>query len=509
MKQIAMAFWLVLWSSVAYGQVVESIPKSLVLYESGASWIVEEAVGGAPSNLLSTRIHGVPLEGVLWVSTEGKVDVMSVRMPALPGPEAGLAEVLGATESSNVYVVARGKTTRGKLLGVVALAPKGGQSLVLETAEGQVVLPLELVESVELEGKPLSADVLAGRGARRVDLRFVKSVSPIVSMGYYTKGLGWAPEYRVTLPEKAEKGDKGELEVEAWAAVWNETANLKGAKAVLRSGSPAISARNEPAPAVRVQLSGKEMKGGGEAGSMGMSSGGEWLLGEGGGLELGQSGGGAVEPAVSHGPVDLTLDRGQRGLVPLGRMTAKGRTVYLAEAAGAHSGPGDNRFFEAVVFQNPFGFSLLPGRLLATKGVAGVGQGTVALTGSQEEARVKLAPVAFLALEVKENSVEKDGDAVKGADGAEYQKMVVKGSIKVSSKQKGKVPVWVDLPLAGEVKDASEDGKSTQTPAPEGSMNPLSRVRWQVEAEAGNPVVLEYTFTTFVRIGSGYSKSSM
>lgn len=500
---------------VAMGQVVESSPKTVVMYENGVAWVVEEAVGGAPSNTLSTRIHAVPLEGSVWVSTQGQVDVMSVRFPPQPGAEAGLAELLLAADAPSVYVMARGKTTRGKLLGVTGLSPKGPQVVLLETAEGQVALPVELVESIELEGKPLNGDVLRGGGSRRVDVRFVKSAAPIVSMGYYTTGLGWVPEYRLMLPEKPEKGDKATLEIEAWAVVRNDALTLRGVKGTLISGKPGFGMSATPSTLVRpfVVAGAGKAGGSGVLGSGGMGSGTTALVAlpqgvEGVVLEAGgpvvSGGAPAGASAVVHGPLELWLERGQRGMVPLGRASTKGRSVILAEASGAHSGPGDNRFYEAVVFQNPFSFAMIPGTALAVRAAAALGQGAVTRAAAQEEVRVKLSGVGYLTLEVKETSVEKDGDVVKGPDG-EYQKLVVKGTVKVASAQKGKTYCWVDMPLAGEVKDASDESTVTKVAAVDGAMNPSSRIRWEVEVEQGSPVLLEYEFTTLVR---HFSKSS-
>ncbi len=401
--------------------------------------------------------------------------------------------------------MSRGKTTRGKLLGVTELSVGGPRMVILETAEGQVALPVELVESMELEGKPLNGDVMRGGGSRRVDVRFVKSAAPIVSLGYFTTGLGWSPEYRMVLPEKPEKGDKATLEVEAWAWVKNDVMTMKGVKGTLVSGKPGFSLSGSPMALLGPVVLTRPIKGSGSGSVLGSGSSAD--ASDGGVAFVGELGGGAPagETAVTHAGLELWLERGQRGMLPLGRASAKGRMVILAEASGAHSGPGDGRFYDSVVFQNPFSFVMVPGKALALREGVALGQGDVARTASQGEVRVKLGPVPYLSLEVKETSVEKDGDVVKGPDGAEYQKLVVKGTVKVSSTQKGKTYAWVDLPVAGEVKDASDESTVDKKAGPEGSMNPASRIRWEVEVEAGSPVVLEYEFTTFVR---SFSKSS-
>ncbi|GEM_PF-4046067 len=502
-------------------QTSVALPKRVVVYQDNVAWVTEEAMGGAPATQLTTRIQTAPLFGRLWAWAGEKAQIVGIDLPGAAQPGSTLVEMLQWADSPTLFVSAKGKTLRGRAVGVVKLGGKGDEYLVLETADGQTAVPVGHIDSLDLDGKPLGAELLRGIGSHRVDIRFSKAVSPTVTIGYFTGGLGWSPEYRVVVPEKPEKGDKAEVEVQAWALLSSSSMGLKSVKATLVAGRAPVASESAafkeaaylaPGWSWGGIVGGANGEGDSSIGTSGSSlvsgSGSSWssygskqqvVATTGPYSPLGNEG---SEPPVRH-EVELTVGAGGRSLVPLGTSKAKGRFIYYAQAGGGHAGLGDNRFYESVVFQSPFEFPLLAGPAVAVRGNQGLGHGLVGLTTPRGEAALRMGEVPFLSLELRETSVTEDGDSFTGPDGYSYKRYRVKGTVWVSSRHDGSVAALVDLPFAGEAASASGDGVGQVVEARKGEVNPSSRVRWEVEVEAGERVALEYEFTTNLRSSGG------
>ena len=114
--------------------------------------------------------------------------------------------------------------------------------LVLNTKSGQTVLQQSSIARIDVEGQ-------IGTVTRtRPTLLFnVKTNEPaIISISYLTKGIAWAPAYKIQLPD--EKSNRGTMTIEQTATLVNQWRDFRDAEVSLISGYPKIGCENVVSP---------------------------------------------------------------------------------------------------------------------------------------------------------------------------------------------------------------------------------------------------------------------
>ena len=117
-----------------------------------------------------------------------------------------------------------------------------GPILVLNTETGQTVLQQSSIARIDVEGQ-------IGTVTRtRPTLLFnVKTDKPVkISVSYLTKGIAWAPAYKIQLPD--EKSNRGTMTIEQTATLVNQWRDFRDAEVSLISGYPKIGCENVVSP---------------------------------------------------------------------------------------------------------------------------------------------------------------------------------------------------------------------------------------------------------------------
>ncbi len=517
MRRVALLLLVPLFlASPARAQVFDSSPTEAVVYKNGLSWVVEEGRGETENEWVVTRIHGLPVVGTVRPEGGGETEVLEVT--ALPGSgDAGMRTLLALEDKLKgkpLFLTTGERGYTGTFLGVTSGAFGGGEPMVaLEGKDGTTYIPLRKVE--RFDSSLGSGDVPSARrtGDAELRLRLSRRQGPFhVRTAYMTQGLGWLPTYHLDIGEK-----KGRLSLVA--LVVNDSLDLEAAEVRFATGEGTFPLRHTQSPLV----------------SAGTRP--EWVMDQvmgsvRGGLNLdwdnnnpaynvmnlapmqqmvaagpgdGGSGRSSGEETHLYGPARLTLKKGERAAIPLGKGSVPAKFIYYYKAPQqVANAPEHNTVWLAAQLTNGLDFPLTTGPMLVTRKGLAVGQGFVTYTHKGGEALVPVSVASSVLASVAEHENDRDSGALTFR-GGKYDKVEVKGTIAVENLQERPVSVRVEKPVSGKALGASHEGSSVEQFVSAYDPNPRSTFTWTVEVKAGEKVELSYRYDLFVQ---RYGKSS-
>ncbi|MEZ5304332.1 MAG: hypothetical protein R3F11_27370 [Verrucomicrobiales bacterium] len=334
-----------------------------------------------------------------------------------------------------------------------------------------------------------------------------------VTISYLTKGLGWAPSYRVAL------GEGGRLTVDQNAVVKNELADFDGAEVSLISGYPNVRfSHADDLIALRVQLGivflagepGAGRRRGGAAimsqtivsNSIAPSSDADDLL------PAGEAGAGA--DIYYHPAGKLALREGDA----LALRTAAGeadftrivqwvilddRDEYGRPNRGADPDEGEGDPWDAVAFRNPFDFPLTtaPASIFEGGRFLGQSQGHWVNPGGQSTLPLTRA---LSVRGIYSESEEQGGREVVFVGGERCRESVVKGEIELANRRGEPVEAVIRRHFSGALIEADGDPGERLLSVGATSRNPRNELVWKVAVPAGETLKLTFRYKVFVRI---------
>lgn len=437
--------------------------------------------------------------------------------------------------------------------------PEKGNVILLKTATGTAVTPIERIRTVSFKGPyntkaaneefrnllTLKLEWPNGQPARNAD----------VGMMYLQKGLRWIPSYKVSID------GKGTASVNMQATVINEMLNLDDVTANLVIGVPTFAFKDTPDP-IGVQQAMAQLSPNFQANTrsgfamsnsiMSQTAGmGGFGGGMGGGGGFGGGGGGQV-PLAEAGPEisgseknedlfvftvkHVTLKRGERMVVPVSEFTLKYRDVYSLELP---FGPPQEiranlntdqqiemahlmaspKVMHKLRMENGSAFPLTTAPALLLHGDRVMAQAMMTYTSVGGTVDLPLTT----AVDVKAKKVEREtGRIPNAADwrGTRYGRVDLEGTINVTNYRAQTVEVEVTRYVLGYTDSAENGGKVSMANAFEdGSFtspdmlptwwrwyswpwwwwhfNGVGRIDWTVKLEPGKSTDLSYKWHYF------------
>jgi hypothetical protein len=507
LRRILVAALLVSMASPARADHFDSTPTTVVVYKNGLAWVAEEGRGETQNEWVSTRIHGRPVVGTLRVT--GKNGLKITEIQSLPGPADGAFRTLEALtarlKGQHVYIHTANGTREGKLLGVPSQALGGTEQLVaLGTKEGTLLIPLDRILSVEsnLSTADLPQDVRSGDAQLRLRLSLKEGAYHLTS-SYLTPSLGWLPTYQLDI-----NSEQGTLQLDA--QVVNDGLDLMGAQTRFATGEGSFPLRFTQSPLVdagtQPQWVMQQVLNGARSGLSNLDNNNpafntmnmmpmQQMMDSGSGEGLPASG----EETHLYGPVSLTLKKGERASVPLGRGTVPARFVYFYKApAQVSNAPEENTVWLAAQFTNKLEFPLTTGPILVTRKGMPVGQGFVTYTHKGGEALVPVSVASSVLASTAEQELDRDANAMTFR-GSRYDKAIIKGTIALENLQDRAVTVRIEKPIVGKVVRSSDDGKSVEQMRSAYDPNPRSKITWNLELKAGSKQEVTYQYDLLVQ----------
>lgn len=540
MRTRSICSWLAASLVVAAGAAEESAQVEVVrLFKNGLAAV--QLKGAIPASGTVTLPALPPVvHGTFWVRSDKPV---TARAGLEPRPVAlgslSQPELLRSLAGAAVTLHLDKDTLQGTLLGGQSPADAGwdrnyaslgegfsgwgpaaarasaaiGQPslLYLRLAPGKVVaLDPAQVRRVEFEAEDLKAE--------RPVLRLECPGGAAVAVDYLTKGISWAPAYRIDL------SDPKTLSITQQAVIRNEFADLKEVEIQLVSGFPSVRF--------------------GAVDSL-LSPGATWAgffsqlnqMGQGGSNPFDNraiynnvaqqvriaepAAGTALGPVDAGEGVDLhfesigrrTLARGETlgvavatAASPFERVVewnipdnrdAQGRLLqeYQRQQQGKES--FDETPWDAIRFANPFKFPMTSAPALLVTGGQVQGQQMATWTNPGEQASIRITKALSISTRATEHEIPESRKNLQIA-GNDFYKAQVEGELTVKNFRGRPAVMVIRRRFSGELLEAA--GKPGKQLLEEGvySMNQRNELSWRVEIAAGAEQVLKYKYEVLV-----------
>ena len=490
------------------------------LFKNGLAVVTCEVALGKPGVYVLDEVPQ-PVHGTYSIESAGRVEsLVKMRDVDVPVADVQPGNLQDDLAGKKVTVHLKGDK-RAPVVGTVMklkpakgdeAGPQPGRYVVLQTGKGWAYIEASEVATVEVE--EAGDTVKRSRPRLLLTLGAVDRPETKVTIRYLTRGLAWAPSYKIDIT------DPRTLSLEQNAVVRNELADLDGAEVRLISGYPSVQFSHVLSPlAPRVNWAAffEQLGSGGErnddlmsnrvvsqqrvidnsrAGSFDLALG-AIPSGEGADLHYQSIGkrtlaeGEALALSVARGKADYT--RVVEWLVPDNR-NAYGQ--YDGQLHGEDDAPWD-----ALKFMNPLAFPMTTGPATVVSGGQFNGQRTSYWVNAGEETVLRVGK----ALSVRTRSVENEQLNRNGGErdlvwvgGRQYRKSTVAGELSVSNHRKENVQLLIRRRFSGELVAAEGDPKLSLREEGVFSINKRNELLWTVPLAAGEERTLKYSYTVLV-----------
>ena len=337
-----------------------------------------------------------------------------------------------------------------------------------------------------------------------------------VFVNYLTRGLSWAPSYRVDIT------DPKTLAVEQYAVVKNELADLDGTEIMLISGFPSVQFAHVTSPlASRTSLAQffqeLNQRGGrgadvdqqrvvtsnsasvlalsmvatptGEGVDLHYQSIGKRTLAEGDALSLRVARGESAYDRIVEWPIPDTRNEDGR---------------YAVRSSGEDDEAPDTAW-DALKFKNPFKFPMTTGPATVTAAGRFNGQRTSFWVNAGEETVLHVNK----ALSVRTRAIEHEEQKKDGGDnrdfiwigGRQFRRSTVKGELSVGNHRNEAINLVIRRRFSGELLRADGEPKSTLREEGVYSVNKRNELLWTLTLKPGEERKLTYRYTVLVVTG--------
>jgi len=390
----------------------------------------------------------------------------------------------------------------------VATAP-AGRFIILETKTGRTLIDQNMVSSIQIVGDAKTAKV-------RKPVLVLKTIDnapkQTIRISYLTKGLAWAPSYRVQLT------DDKKLSLSQNAVVKNELMDLKDVEMFLISGYPSIDFSHVISPlslqqnwaAFFQQLS---MQPGSSRTDNRMVMQQQAVM-----MNSALPGADGVGAAPPDESIDVHYE--SIGKQTLGEGDALSLDVAAADAdyerivewtiPDARNEYGafydeyrrrdrpelfDDSAWDAVKFKNPLPFAMTTAPATFTRDAQFLGQQLSKWVNRGEETTLRITK----ALSIRTRASEQEDGNVDRAEvwvgGRQYRKVTAKGELVIKNFRKTDATIVIKRQFSGEL--ISADDKPEVTLREEGlwSVNRRNEMKWTITLKAGEEKTLKYAYT--------------
>lgn len=385
--------------------------------------------------------------------------------------------------------------------------------LILENENGQVYVNPSMVAYLKVHDP--AETVRRVRPVLRLAISNVDKKTPTaIAISYLTKGIAWAPSYRIDL------SDPEKMVLDQKAVIRNELADLRNVDIHLISGFPSIAFQNLLSPLSPDMtwaqfFAGLNSSGGGPEG---MASNMVTMQDAGGILRGAEPNQPEAVPASED--VDLyyhpvgrqTLGLGDSLMLPTADAETKYERIIQWIVADSRDEYGryindwrrrqdPNQYrdvaWDAVRFKNPFPFPMTTGPAMIVAGNRFHGQRTSHWVNPDEETTLRITRSLSIRTEAIENEMPGERESVY-LEGRNYRRVTVSGELKLTSHRKKPMATVIRRKFSGRLIHADEMPKVTLREEGVYSVNQRNELEWNITVEPGKERVLTYTYSILV-----------
>ena len=524
-------------------EIIGSRITSIGLFKNGLAVVRRQVL--LPGNG-TYEITGLPepVHGTFWIESDARIETrVTSREVEMPLSDASGADLQGDLAGKNVTInlrqgdistlrgrVVRSKPARGSEAWSRAFEPpvynhwtwSGGSQprnpatpyrrfLILETEQGQTYVDTSLIASLRVDGS--TSTVRRRRPVVLLTAHGVKRKPTTVTVSYLTKGLAWAPSYRVDI------SDKKSLKLEQKAVIKNELEDLDDVEIQLISGFPSVEFSHVLSPlSPRTDWANFFRQLNQRPGQSGQSVVTQNVATYGGASPTG-AGDSSIVPGGEG--VDLHYHSiGKRSLLEgdsLIILVSAGRSEYerVVEWIVPDTRDANGRYiddwrrqqnpeqfedvaWDAVCFRNPLDFPMTTGPAMIVTNSHFNGQCTSPWVNRGEETTLRITK----ALSVRTNSTEQEEPGereIVEIGGRRYRNPIVKGDLLACNHRKEKITLIIRRRFSGKL--IAADGSPENVLREEGvySVNPRHELTWTITLKPGEERTLEYRYSVLVQ----------
>ena len=382
------------------------------------------------------------------------------------------------------------------------IQPNGfSEFLILETRQGREYIRTHLISRISSTASPHT-------GTKKQTVLHLSSDEPIntVKLHYLSKGISWAPSYRVDLDTQRS------LTLSQKAIIQNEWEDVEEAEVFLISGFPNVefshvtsllspsqtwanffqqlntttNGRRAPAAMVQVNVARAEM-----SSPASLSPPGEEL-------------------DVHYYPAGiLSLKKGETLSLPTGKASTSYRSVVewtvpdLRDENGRriqdyHRQQNPEKYedaaWDALEFSNPLDFPMTTGPILIAEGNRFLGQSLSTWVNPDQETTVQITKA--LSLKTKSSAQEVEGSRTQVKIGSStYTKSMVEGSLEMKNLRNTPQAVIVRRKVSGELLEVSDNPETTLLEEGVWSVNPRNELVWKLTLRPDEEKTLTYRYS--------------
>lgn len=393
---------------------------------------------------------------------------------------------------------------RASLGGVSRVGVMERRDWLVIDAEERRYLAMDLISQVRVEKKAKER-----LRVKQPVLLFSTKKAGRVQLTYLSKGMAWAPTYRVEMLEN------DRLRLTQSAVLRNELMNLKNTRLELISGYPNIkfghvdSLLNSQAT-LAVFFQQVSQRGGGQRGLVSQ----QVLYNNIAGNDVGAA---QLLPQPNAGAGAGDLHYESIGAHDLREGDALSLEVASAETSceqvvewkvpdfrdsrgryGRRAGNSEeNKPWDVVQFSNPLKFPMTTGAASILENKRFRGQSASTWVGPGQKASIKINKALTVHAEHSEVE-EKAKQAVVRIAGDNFQRTTVKGRLKVCNTRATAVEMVIQADFSGEFVEAEGNPAESLRPDEAGSVNALRQLEWTVALKAGETKILSYRYSLLV-----------
>jgi hypothetical protein len=484
-----------------------------------------------------------PVHGTYWVESDTPVEsAVKLREIDTANPRPGdtnLQEELAGKQvtihfhtagvapvAGTVLTPERGRPERARVAAMLrpweaeTPTPSPGRFLVLQTPRGRSYVDAGQIAHLEVEGRD-GYTIKQRKPVLLLTVPAAEKKPANVRVSYLTRGLSWAPSYRVDI------SDPKMLTIAQSAVVRNELADLDGAEVFLISGFPSVQFAHVTSPlAARTSWARFFQELNQRASSMHEAMGNYAIAQQvamnnepaAAGVNLGAAPAGEGVDLHYQSIGKRTLADGEALALTVGREKAAYERIvewFISDSRGPdgqylngnHRRRGDDEDraqdapWDALRFKNPFPFPMTTGPALVVAQDRFNGQQMTKWVNTGEETLLhvtKALSVRTRSLEHEEQKGGEQGREIVYVGSRTYRKAVVVGDLLVCNHRKEAVALVVRRRFSGDLLGA--DGAPKTTLLEEGiySVNRRNELVWTFSLKPGEEKKLTYRYSVLV-----------
>jgi hypothetical protein len=519
---LAVAFAAVVFVTPARADDIPAQSKivGVDLFKNGLVVVRREATLSKPGTYTLDDVPQ-PVHGTYWVESAGPVETLvKMREVEVPAAETAPGSLQDDLAGKKVTVYLKGDRHVPVMGTVMKIKPAkaeeaiGGPSrfLVLQTDRGRTYVESAEIAAVEAHN---AGETITRRQPRLLlTLGATEKPQTKVTIRYLTRGLAWAPSYKIDITDPAT------LTLEQHAVIRNELADLDGAEVRLISGYPSVAMAHVRSPlSPRTSWAAFFQEINRQDGQENV------MVGQGfSGQPVAYN---SIAPAVGALGATPTGEGVDLHYQPIGKRTlAEGESLALTVARGSaayarvvewvvpdnrneygtydsrrHGDEVDDSAWDALKFKNPLPFPMTTGPAMVTAGGSFNGQRASFWVNAGEETILRVNKALSVRTRAVENELQlkdRGGREIVWVGGRQFRQSTVEGELTVNNHRKEAIQLLIRRRFSGDLVQAEGSPKSSLREEGVYSINRRNELLWSISLKAGEERKLKYTYTVLV-----------